>query len=116
MRSVFLSRRSVILLLALVGLALPHPVGTASPRQIPPGTTAGLVKVAFIGDQALTASSRAVLDLIHLEGADMVLHQGDFDYADNPAAWDSQINEVLGVSFPYFVSIGNHDVAKWGGY
>jgi len=29
-----------------------------------------------------------VLGLIGSEGADMVLHQGDFDYQDDPDAWD----------------------------
>ena len=114
-RSVLPSRLGIILLLALVGLALPFPAESASPQaglvETPPG-----FKVAFIGDQGLGASPRAVLDLIRLEGADMVLHQGDFDYAGDPAAWDSQINDALGVSFPYFASPGNHDTGAWGGY
>ena len=46
----------------------------------------------------------------------MVLHQGDFDYQDNPDAWDQKINDILGPDFPYFASIGNHDVAAWSGY
>ena len=46
----------------------------------------------------------------------MVLHQGDFDYENNPDAWDQQINKVLGPSFPYFASIGNHDLEQWPGY
>jgi hypothetical protein len=37
-------------------------------------------KVAFIGDQGLTDDSKEVLRLIRDEGAEMVLHQGDFDY------------------------------------
>ena len=73
-------------------------------------------KVAFIGDQGLNDSSRAVLQLIKDEGADMVLHQGDFDYTDRPDAWDQQINQILGHDFPYFASIGNHDVSAWGNY
>jgi hypothetical protein len=43
------------------------------------------------------------------------LHQGDFDYEDNPVAWDNQINEILGANFPLFASIGNHDKDKWSG-
>ncbi len=43
----------------------------------------------------------------------MVLHQGDFDYKDDPDAWDQRINLVLGPDFPYFASIGNHDFAFW---
>ena len=73
-------------------------------------------KVAFIGDQSITSGSRAVLELIEEEDADMVLHQGDFDYFDDPDAWDQQINDVLGDDFPYFASVGNHDLAAWTGY
>ncbi len=74
------------------------------------------VKVAFIGDQGLGANSVAVLELIKNEGAQVVLHQGDLDYNDNPYAWDQQITSVLGAGFPYFASIGNHDNAAWPGY
>jgi predicted phosphodiesterase len=72
-------------------------------------------KIAFIGDQGSGAETRAVLSLIKSEGADLVLHQGDFDYNDDPAAWDAQINDILGQNFPYFASVGNHDEASWDG-
>ena len=72
-------------------------------------------KIAFIGDQGLGADSRAVLNLIKSEGAQAVLHQGDLDYEDDPAAWDAQINDILGANFPYFVSAGNHDENEWDG-
>jgi len=67
-------------------------------------------RVAFIGDQGLGLNSIAVLNLIKDEGAQMVLHQGDFDYKDDPDKWDKQISDVLGSDFPYFASIGNHDL------
>ena len=73
-------------------------------------------KVAFIGDQGLGRDSRQVLEMIRAEGADMVLHSGDFDYRDDPDRWDQQINETLGEDYPYFASIGNHDVVAWEGY
>ena len=88
--------------------------GTAEagqPESVPPD-----FKVAFIGDQGLNRASRSVLRMIKDEGADMVLHQGDFDYQDNPDLWDQQINQVLGDDFPYFASIGNHDVLAWENY
>lgn len=47
------------------------------------------------------------------------MHQGDFDYTDDPAIWDGQINRILGPDFPYFASVGNHDVPRFygpGGY
>ena len=73
-------------------------------------------KVAFIGDQGIGAGARALLHTIKAEGAQMVLHQGDFDYGDDPDAWDGMINDILGPDFPYFASIGNHDVLAWPGY
>ena len=73
-------------------------------------------KVAFIGDQGLGPNSVSVLQLIKNEGAQMVLHQGDFDYTNNPNAWDAQINDVLGADFAYFASIGNNDELSWTEY
>lgn len=77
------------------------------------------LKVAFIADQGLKKGARDVLQLIKAEGADLVLHQGDLDYRDDPRRWDNFITSVLGRDFPYFASIGNHDVDFWygrGGY
>ncbi len=82
----------------------------ASPRARP------MLKVAFIADQGFNDDARAVLDLIRTENADMVLHQGDFDYIGDPRAWDAQIDEILGPAFPYFASVGNHDVGTWPEY
>jgi hypothetical protein len=71
--------------------------------------------LAFIGDQGNNGDSTAVLQLIANEGAAAVVHNGDFDYADNPTAWDNRITSVLGANYPYFAVIGNHDAAAWGG-
>jgi len=76
-------------------------------------------KIAFIGDQGLSPSAQAVLQLIRDEGADAVVHAGDFDYQYDPAAWDAQIDAILGADFPYFASSGNHDKGAFlgpGGY
>jgi hypothetical protein len=83
------------------------------------GSTAPNLKVAFIGDQGRGSDALAVLQLIKDEGAHMVLHQGDFDYDDDPTRWDDNITSVLGADFPYFASVGNHDEAAFygaGGY
>lgn len=77
------------------------------------GSTVESVKVAFLGDQGLGEDSVLVLQLVADENADAVIHLGDFDYVDDPAAWDDQINGVLGEGFPYFSVIGNHDRAAW---
>ncbi len=71
--------------------------------------------VAFIGDQGSGDGARAVLQLIKAEGADLVLHQGDFDYQYDPDTWDALITNVLGAEFPYFASIGNHDTNRFYG-
>lgn len=44
-----------------------------------------------------------------------MLHQGDFDYRDNPAAWEHLVDSVLGHDFPYIASAGNHDAKDWFG-
>ena len=72
-------------------------------------------KIAFIGDQGLGKDAEAVLRLIKSEGAQAVLHQGDFDHEDDPAAWETQINKILGPNFPFFASPGNHDIKMWYG-
>lgn len=77
-------------------------------------TAPGLL-IAFIGDQGNNGNSDAVLQLIANEGADAVVHNGDFDYEDNPDAWDERINRVLGPDYPYFSIIGNHDALAWNG-
>ncbi len=79
------------------------------------------VKIAFIGDQDINANAKAVLQLIKDEGAELVLHMGDLGYGDESSSqrvidWDNQINNILGVNFPYIATIGNHDVTSWSGY
>ena len=89
-------------------LALPITIALA-PGVAAGGATPAAFKVAFLGDQSLGKDAVAVLQLVADEEADAVVHSGDFDYEDDPAAWDSQINDVLGADFPYFASVGNHD-------
>jgi hypothetical protein len=79
------------------------------------GATAPDLLVAFIGDQGNNGNSDAVLNLIKSEGAAATVHNGDFDYVDNPTAWDDRVTNILGVNYPYFAVVGNHDAAAWGG-
>jgi hypothetical protein len=77
------------------------------------------VTIALFGDQGSGSNADAVLALVRDEGADAVIHLGDFDYVDNPAAWNARIDAVLGPEFPYFAAVGNHDKLKFyavGGY
>ncbi len=88
--------------------------GALANSSVPPN-----FKVAFIGDQGVTAGAKAVLQMIKNENAQMVLHQGDLGYAGDPDAWEQQIDDILGPNFPYFASIGNHEtdfIGKWASY
>ena len=113
--------RSLLLLpvLAVVAAVALLPNETAS--QVGPTQTPPNFKVAFIGDQAIGQNAVDVLELIQTEGADMVLHQGDLGYGlelvpQTAIDWDEQITNILGDDFPYFASIGNHDVGNWATY
>jgi len=84
---------------------------------MPPNFTVAFIgDQGFIGDQESPTPATKVLELIQDEGADMVLHQGDFDYGNEPESWDSKITAVLGDDYPYFASVGNHDLTAWSGY
>ena len=72
--------------------------------------------VAFFGDQGMTEDAKALLRLIKDQGADAIVHLGDFDYADNPTQWEAQYTGILGTTFPYLGLVGNHDVPVWSGY
>lgn len=75
--------------------------------------------IAFLGDQGTDADSVNVLKVIEAEKAAAVIHLGDFDYDDDPASWEAQINAILGENYPYFAAIGNHDEDEFyatGGY
>ena len=48
--------------------------------------------VAFIGDQNNGSGAVEVLNLIANEDASMVIHQGDFDYSNDPTDWDDRIS------------------------
>ena len=112
-RKILMTRRLNGLLLVVTGLA------TAAFSQLPPESPLAAaastqpVTVAFIGDQRPGAGARAVLEMIKAQHVDMVLHQGDLGYGKGPAAWDELITEILGGDFPYFASIGNHDIEDW---
>jgi hypothetical protein len=75
--------------------------------------------MAFIGDQGLGPGAENVLRLVKSEGADLLVHLGDFDYTDDPAAWEAQYDRILGGDFPIISVVGNHDLLAWrgtGGY
>src|SRR3990167_8280800 len=89
---------------------------TASRSVSAQNTTEPNFKVAFIGDSSAGNNFQSVLNLIKAEGAQMVLHQGDFDYSAGPQVWMDKINNTLGPDFPYLGSDGNHDIWDTDGY
>jgi hypothetical protein len=86
---------------------------TLSFSDVPPPN----FKVAIFGDTSIQDTTREVFQLVKDEGADMVIHQGDMDNfeegSDSPQIFDQMINEILGENFPFFITIGNHDLWTW---
>ncbi|MCA9633436.1 MAG: metallophosphoesterase, partial [Myxococcales bacterium] len=73
------------------------------------------LRVAFFGDQSLSQDAKDLLGVIRASDVDMVIHMGDFDYQDNPAAWEKFMHDGLG-NIPWFAVVGNHDTSKWSEY
>ncbi len=96
------------LLAIVLGPARGQPPSAPGPIPTDPS-----LKVAFIGDSGNGDGFRRVLELIKSEGAHVVLHQGDFDYDENAGGFFQTIDSVLGRDFPFFASVGNHDVDSW---
>ena len=108
--------RLLFLILITTAVALAISACSAGEKDIDQDAESLAIKIAFIGDQGSGSGTKTVLELIRDEKADMVLHQGDFDYQDDPDSWMNQIDDILGSTFPYFASVGNHDVTAWAGY
>jgi hypothetical protein len=109
----------IILLLCLNAIAISFIVSislTTKIEQPVPISHTQQIKVAFIGDQGISGPSEVVLNLIKQEQAQVILNQGDFDYANDPQAWDSELSRVLGPTFPQLATLGNHDMEKKSEY
>jgi len=96
---------------ARFGIPLAFAFSLAIGAEVPPEN----FKIAFLGDQGLGAPSEGNLALIKREGAQALIHLGDFDYLNNPAAWEEQTDRLLGADFPQIAVIGNHDIGAWPG-
>ena len=80
------------------------------------GGAAPEVKVAFLADTGYLLGFNANLDLIKAEGADFVVHPGDFDYSQLPFLFFGAVDLKVGHQYPYFLAVGNHDISAWDGY
>lgn len=85
-----------------------------SPAKILAQSTNPNFKVAFIGDTGAGSAFKAVLNLVKQEGAQLILHQGDYGYSSPASAWSAAVNSVVGADFPYLGSDGNHE--NWSDY
>lgn len=74
------------------------------------------LKVAFIADTSTGTGFRNVLNLVKNEGSSALFVHGDMSYSANPTSWWSDVETVLGDSFPVFIARGNHDTGSWTGY
>lgn len=74
------------------------------------------LKIGFVGDTSTGTNFRSVLTLVKNEGAAALVVEGDMSYSADPNAWWSDVNNVLGTSFPVFISRGNHDDSSWSNY
>jgi hypothetical protein len=79
-------------------------------------TTPPNLKIGYIGDVGVGSGSGDVLKTLKNNGAEALVIVGDFDYKDDPERFIKLINNNLGSSFPVFITVGNHDINKWGDY
>lgn len=114
--------KKTLLLLLVLSFFVTFLMQKASPASHTAQAAAGTIatepnlKIAFIGDQDLGSDPEAVLKVISDEKAQALVHLGDFDYADNPNAWDTQFKKMLIPFIPITAVVGNHDTAKWTEY
>lgn len=73
-------------------------------------------RVIFMGDQGVRSTSTSVLRQMKAFNPAFIMHSGDFDYVNSPSQWEAQLDSELGPDYPYFATIGNHDVSSWTTY
>jgi len=74
------------------------------------------VKIGFIGDSGIGENSIKVLQLLKNNNVDAIVHSGDLDYIDSPCSMETNIDSVFPPNFPYFYTIGNHELLLWKKY
>jgi 3',5'-cyclic AMP phosphodiesterase CpdA len=72
------------------------------------------LRVSFFGDSGSGSNTKSVLQIV--KESDLAIQLGDYDYRDDPALFEKDIQSVLGANFPFVAAIGNHDVSAWNGY
>jgi hypothetical protein len=99
----------------------PGPTTTSTTLEPPPpgagSATSPELTVMYIGDGPQDdAAAAAIYGLAIDRGVEAIVHAGDLDYNDDPAAFWGRVHDTLGTTFPYFISVGNHDDQSWSQY
>lgn len=74
------------------------------------------LKVAIVGDTNISTGAKSVLSLVKNEGAELLIHVGDFDYTNSATNWENQTNSILGATFPQIAVLGNHEKSYAAAY
>ncbi len=80
------------------------------------GTNDTNITIAMFGDQGTTDNSKKVLQMVKSEGTELLIINGDFDYKNDPKAWQQMNETILGKNFPVVAVAGNHDMPSWQEY
>ncbi len=110
--------------LARIGGSLPaQPAAQAStaavaaqPKlaELPLTVPSDQLRVALFGDMGTGAPAQTLMQSLRRLGVQLVVIAGDFDYADDPAAWEAVVKQLEPV--PVLAVLGNHDMPKAAGY
>lgn len=123
-KTVSKTRPMYLLLVLMTGASVAFGLGyyTSSPNGLTSAAKAQSTlteadanfKVAFVGDSGNEGEGGAGLELVKTEGAQLLVHLGDFDYGDSPSTWKTMLDKHI-PNLPYLAVVGNHDTGKWSG-
>jgi len=90
-------------------------VSATIPVPLPATITPINMTVGYVGDSGASEHTLSVYQLMIDEGAELIVHVGDFDYCDDSTLFGTQLNATLG-NVPFLAVVGNHDLHVWGDY
>jgi len=71
--------------------------------------------IAYVGNSGATEESLRVWQMIVDEGAEAVVHTGNFDMCDDSHLFREHLDAILG-DIPFIPVVGNNDLHLWGDY
>eukprot|EP01127_Copromyxa_protea_P001418 TRINITY_DN11415_c0_g1_i1.p1 TRINITY_DN11415_c0_g1~~TRINITY_DN11415_c0_g1_i1.p1 ORF type:complete len:470 (+),score=115.78 TRINITY_DN11415_c0_g1_i1:38-1411(+) len=78
-------------------------------------TTPEEMLIAYVGNSGAVYESLKVWNLIKEEGAEAVIHTGNFDFCDDSSLFSQHLDEVLG-NITFIPVVGNNDLHVWEDY